>query len=318
MSRAPVTLDTMATADSVARPRWTRATFVAASALLRARGIRIVTRGLFELPTAPVLFAMNHTHHHDFLPLRHMLYRHGQHAVTWIKPRAYAHPAQRFFLSRTGNIPLPSRGYVIAADFARTMGRRPTDAEYALLRAHVDSDLPLSGPVAFTPLSVPRSILGHSASAWRRDYRTTIHDVFARLMQHTLRLARRAIARGHHMHVYPQGTVSPRLGPGRPGVIHAALALGLPIVPVGASGIPAAFASRRRPGATITLRFGRPYHVPPLRGLVPFQAASSHAAIIEHHTTDLMHRIATLVGPAHRPADSPMDLARRQPVARFL
>lgn len=67
------------------------------------------------------------------------------------------------------------------------------------------------------------------------------------------------------MHIYPQGAVFPRLSSGKNGVIEAALALGLPIIPIGISGCREVFkgegmASR---GGTIKIRFGKPVTIDP-------------------------------------------------------
>src|SRR5690554_3441409 len=114
---------------------------------------KLVLEGEENLPTAPVLFAPNHSHKYDFLPLRYLLNkRKNMHLVTWIKSRAFKDPVMAKVLGKMGNIPLSSRGYLISADFEKVVGRRPSEQEYRHLRAHVDDAVVLPAGEVFAKI----------------------------------------------------------------------------------------------------------------------------------------------------------------------
>ena len=81
-------------------------------------GAKIEIEGVENLPAGPVIISPNHTHKFDFLPLRCALLHRDLQLMTWIKARDYKHPAMRWILGKGGNIPLASRGFLIASDFA--------------------------------------------------------------------------------------------------------------------------------------------------------------------------------------------------------
>lgn len=316
-----MTLDDLRAMSCIPDPRFIRTSYRLATAALRLAGVRIEAEGARSLGSRPVLLASNHTHEYDFLPLRWFLYdRFGTGVSTWIKPRAYAGLAG-FYLKRTGNIPVASRGYVIAVDFSRTLGRRPTEAEYRALRDHVDdgATLPDAGALAAIT-SIPRQILGHDFDPRRASYRDAIHATFARMMDITLAHSRRTLAAGQTLHIYPQGTITPRLTPSRTGAIQAAIALDIPVVPVGISGVrevwPEGKALPRR--GNITIRFGTPRRVHRPAEFSAFRKATEirHRAFLEAEAARLTDDIEGLLDPSYR-RDHLSDMPHRG-IARFV
>jgi 1-acyl-sn-glycerol-3-phosphate acyltransferase len=248
-------------------PLWERAARGVFGVARAAAGARLVVEG--EIPRSPAVLATNSTQKYDFLALRAELLRRGIPAVTLTKGKNYHQPAMRFLLSRLGVIPIVSRGYLLTVDFGAVWSRRPSEAEYRALRRHLDSGEPLPPGEPFERLQgMERSMVGHPFRPDRESYREVMLRAYAASLGETVRLARQAADAGHHVQMYPEGTVSKRLGTGRIGLVQLAQALRLPIVPVGMSGCPETFcgatpALRR---GTITIRFGQPFP-PEIAGL---------------------------------------------------
>ena len=240
------------------------AVYTANTALARTR-FNVV--GLERLPAGPVLFATNSTQKHDFMAFRWVMLKAGLSCVTVTKAKNYHDPVMRFLLRRLGVVPLASKGYFLLLDFTQTLGRRPNDGEYRALREHLDRDVSLPPGEPFVTLcGRRRTLLEHVFDPSRESYRAFVQRLYARSLAETLRLTGDAVAGGHHVQMYPEGTVAPRLGPGRPGAVQLAWALGLPIVPAGMSGCPDAFAGDspllRFRGGDVTIRFGAPITLP--------------------------------------------------------
>ncbi len=306
-----------------ANPRrlWVGASVQLTRLIFRDLDLRV--EGLEHLPEGPVMLAMNHTHKYDFLPIRFALLRaRGAHALTWIKLRAWQSAPMRALFERVGNVPLGSKGYVIAADFRETLGRRPTEDEYRALRDHIDGGPAPEGAFYAALGRGPRSLLGRPFDPRVESWGEAALATYLAMGQISLDAARGAVAAGHHMHMYPQGTLMPRLTPGRIGTLQVAHALGLPILPVGCSGMRETFApdSLRGPGGTLTLRLGAPFRPAPLRG--PFRAfdpayEAAHRPQLEAQTQTLMERIAGLVDADYGWGEVAADEGR-QGVARFI
>jgi hypothetical protein len=244
------------------------------------------------------------------------------HLMTWIKARDYKAPAMRWILGKGGNIPLVSRGFLIASDFAAVFARAPTEDEYRALRAHVDEGAALAPRLA-ERLSAPHRIAGVEvdlAHGWRQALRHAYHV----LMLEALRLARVGRDAGRHQHLYPQGATSRQLTPGHPGVVQAALALDLPVVPVGVSGCREVFLGKGHPltrGGRVTVRLGKALQVPRTvvpPGFRPFHPddEDAHRVVLQAETDRLMQAINELCEPAYRWADDGQSDAKRG-VARF-
>ncbi len=292
--------------DPVPRPAWTTMTLALGSAAMRfPKKVALELDGPPPDPASPVIFAMNHTHEFDFLPVRHFFHARGHAMVTWIKTRAFQDRAMRVYLERTGNVPLTSRGYLVSADYRAVFGRKPTEDEYRLLRRHVDEAHPLPdepAPLWEALTRAPRMLLDTHFDPEKTSYRDATRNAYFDYMSATLACARRAMSAGQHMHIYPEGTYSSRLGPGRTGLVQAALALQLPIVLLGLSGMNRVF-KRDLPlsrGGALGLRWSAPFRVDP--ELVPpdFRAfhpddEETHKVALQAETDRIMDRLDALL-----------------------
>jgi Acyltransferase len=267
---------------------------------------RFQTEGLDLLPQQPALIATNSSQRYDFVASRAALVYAGVRSVTVTKAKNYHSAFMGAVLRRTGVVPLASRGYFILADFIEVVGRRPTDPEYRALRDHLDHNTPLPAGTPFDTIAAqPRMIVGTPFDPALLSWSATIQAIYAASMAQTVRLAGEAVAAGHHIQMYPEGTVSPTLGPGRIGAVQLALALDLPIVPVGMSGCPGLFWGQTPllRGGTMTMRFGAPYRLGDIAaGHVPFAPASErqHRPALQAATDDLMDRINALLDEPFR------------------
>jgi 1-acyl-sn-glycerol-3-phosphate acyltransferase len=181
----------------------------------------------------------------------------GRRVVTVSKAKNYHHGAMSLVLKRAGVVPLASRGYFVMTDFVAVHRRRPTELEYRALRDHLDHGAALPDDFVFAPIvEQPRLIAGHAFVPSTTSWRTAIERVFAHGFAETLRLARGAVNAGFDVQIYPEGTVSPRLGVARTGAAKIARALGLPMVPVGMSGCPRAFVGPVPKRGHVEIRIG--------------------------------------------------------------
>jgi 1-acyl-sn-glycerol-3-phosphate acyltransferase len=252
----------------------------------------------------PVLFAMNHSHLYDFVPTKTELYaRHGVRTSSLIKYRAFQLPLQAAYMSRTGNIAITSRGYLIAADFARVHGRKLDMDEYRVLRDHIDggTDLP-DDPRYQTLLTQARDMLGLRFDPSEVAYREMIGRCYRKAMRTTMAHARVVLDAGDSLHIYPEGLCSSRLSRGRTGTIQMAAELGTTIVPLGLSGMNRLYHPKTlfpHQGGELTLRFGEPYRLqrPELEGLTAFDPEQEQRLrpVLEEETERLMDRINALL-----------------------
>lgn len=322
MYRPPV-LELLKKTNPICSPGWSLAGR-AFNDLLLWLPPRAITElhGLENLPRAPAIFCPNHTHKFDFLPLRAALLHHDLQLMTWIKARDYKHPAMRWILGKGGNIPLVSRGFLIATRFADVHRRKPTEDEYRALRAHVDDGASVD-PELLAPLHRADSLAGVALDR-ALDFRGGVRRAYCVLMGQSLALARQGRDVGRHQHIYPQGATSRQLTPGHPGAVQAALALGVPIIPVGVSGCREVFVGRDHPvsrGGRIVIRIAAPITidrgvVPP--DFVPFDPdhEDAHHDALQRETDRVMEAINACCEPAYRWADDGRSDAK-QGVARF-
>ena len=279
------------------------------------------TRIRFEheerLPAEPVIFAMNHTDRYNYWPFQYLLWRrHRRFTATWVKGKYYENPAVGRFMEVMNNLPTVSRGYIISRDFLSTVGRKPSDEEYAALRARVDAEAhgrPPPEPAADLPAALVhegRDILGRAFDPSRETYAQAICAVFATMMARFVELHREAFAASLDILIFPQGTRSVRLSRGHIGMAQVALRYRKTIVPVGCSG-----SDRVYPGSNpfarrgkITYRFGvpipyeamAPFHIDD--PFTPFDARDEtrHRARFQGLTDLVMERIDELVDAPYR------------------
>jgi 1-acyl-sn-glycerol-3-phosphate acyltransferase len=285
----------------------------------RFPGVDIVFEGAERIPSEPVVFAMNHTDRFNYFPFQYRLLQDtGRFTATWVKGKYYENVGVGMFMELTNNLPTVSRGYVITRDFLNAVGRKPSQEEYATLRALVEAQAegrPPTIPEGLPRqlLEQPRDMLGRAFEPARESWPEAVDAVFHAMMARFVALHEEVAAKGLDLLVFPQGTRSKRLSRGRIGMAQIALWLGRPIVPVGCSGsdqvypgeVPWAKAGR------VVYRFGealRPADfadVAPTEAFTPFTAATEreHGAAFQEVIDRVMQRIDGLVDEEYRFSD---------------
>lgn len=293
------------------------------------RRTEIVIEGIERIPRERGVFlAMNHTDRYNYWPLQFELYRRGHRfTATWVKGKYYEGELTARFLDLTNNIPLPSRGYVIATEFRKVIGRAPDEREYRILRDLVDRR---RGPGERLPADASPELLrllggDEGVSAYLEGF----DRLFAAMIREVVRLNREAITTHEcNILVFPEGTRSRRIARGHTGLAQMASHLGAPIIPIGCSG-----SDRVYPGNSPFARGGRivyrvgellelggpelgPHRVP--ADVLPLtrEASEHHGERYEAITEVVMTRINALVDPEYRRLDA--DGGGRGGVDRFL
>lgn len=198
------------------------------------RRTEIVLEGVEHLSRPDrVFFAMNHTDRYNYWPFQYQLYRQKLgFTATWVKGKYYENRGVGAFMDAMNNIPLPSRGYVIATRFQRATRRKPTRDEYRLLRDLVDRTRSLDEPLPEGVADDLADFVGEGAA-----FLDSFDAAFDAMIRRVVALNRRAIFDlDLNILVFPQGTRSKRLTRGRTGLVQMAQHLGVDIVPVGCNG----------------------------------------------------------------------------------
>lgn len=273
--------------------------------------VRIDLEGVERLPDEPVLYAMNHTDRYNYWPFQYALWRrHDRFTATWVKGKYYQSAFVGKFMELTNNIPTVSRGYLISRDFLNTVGRPPTEEEYAALRARVEGGGGGEGAVPPEVLERPRDMLGRPFRPDRESYAEAIDQLFRAMMRRFVELNGEAFDKGLDVLVFPQGTRRKRLPRGHIGLAQIALAFKRPIVPVGCNGSDVAYPGSSpvaRP-AEIVYRIGEPitygemapYHIP--EAFEPFtpEAEEKHRDKFQGLVDMVMDRINDLLDPPYQ------------------
>ncbi len=200
---------------------------------------RVVIEGTENLPRdRTVMFAMNHTDRYNYWPFQYGMYRrHLPFSTTWVKGKYYENKALSWFFDQCNNIPLPSRGYLILQDARAVLNAKLDDADYRILRDLVDDKRRQSD---ITPSTELRRILEEPRRDFKPEqesYADFIHRWNDRLMALVEQRTLEALFKNeNNVIVFPQGTRSIRLLPGKPGMAQFALRHRVPIVPVGSMG----------------------------------------------------------------------------------
>ncbi|MDG1480738.1 MAG: lysophospholipid acyltransferase family protein [Myxococcota bacterium] len=280
-------------------------------------GAEIVVEGLDRLPQdRPVFIAMNHTDRYGCWPLQWRMLRLGlsRPTATWVKGKYFENPLMSAFMIGASNIPMPSRGYLIAGVFQQRTGSPPDGATYRLLRDLLDGRLPPDTPQ--TPTAA-RFMAGFGGP---EGFITALSAQFDTMMAEVMRMHREALGPGRrHILVFPEGTRSPTLLRGRTGLAQVTQHLGIPIVPVGCSGSDTLYPANS-PWAKkgrVVYRIGEvlepdgealsPYRI--TEDFVPMSRAASeaHGQRLQSITDVVMRRISDLVDPRYRARSSRPD-----------
>jgi 1-acyl-sn-glycerol-3-phosphate acyltransferase len=293
----------------------------------RLPGIELDFEDQDRIPDSPVIFAMNHTDRYNYWPFQYTLWqRLDRFTTTWVKGKYYEGRFMASFMESMLQLPTVSRGYIITRDFLSVMKRSPTDREYALLRGVVDAravgmnaELPAPPDVPEMLLRKARNPMGvayrpNPSDPTEDDYADYICALFHAMMARFVELNTHATRIGLDLLVFPQGTRSKRLLPGRIGISQIALHLKVPIVPVGCNGSDGVY-----PGASpfagrgkIIYRIGEPIPYEALSAFhidepfVPFSAKAErdHAERFQGVADLVVDRIEGLLDPEYRRAES--------------
>jgi len=230
---------------------------------------RIVLEGVENIPRdRVVLFAMNHTDRYNYWPFQYKMWRRGDlpYTTTWVKGKYYENKWLGWFFDQCNNIPLPSRGYLILQDARAVLDRRLEDDEYRLLRDLMDGKLQQEKVQDSVSADVRRLFAEprRDFQPAREMYTEFMHRWNDRLMGLVERRTLQALFENHNsVIVFPQGTRSIRLLPGKPGLAQFALRHKVPVVPVGSMGSEEAYpgANPWARGGTCLYRIGKPLTV---------------------------------------------------------
>lgn len=291
---------------------------------------KIILGGGENLPPKeePVILAMNHTDRYNYWPFQYKLLQiHDRFTTTWVKGKYFNNPAIGKFMVSMGNMPVPSRGYLITADAHNLLGRAPSDITYRLLRDALNAGQTNTrsvreaaaehGVLAETLmlLDSSRNMLGLHFDPHRQTYFEAMAELFDRMMERFIALNFEAFEKGLNILVFPEGTRSNRLGEGHTGVAQMALRLGATIVPVGCNGSDEAYPgnSPLSRGGEIIYRIGKPLR--PDAELAEFaiqdkflpftrEAEQTYQENFRGVTELVMNRINDLLDPRYQRAES--------------
>ncbi len=283
--------------------------------------------GREHLPAEPVIFAMNHTDRYNYWPFQYRIWRDdGRYTTTWVKGKYFNHPALRAFMIKTGNLAVPSRGYLITADAAQLLGEAPSSRVYRMLRDAVDAGETDTRPLReraanegvlsqMVPiLDTPRDMLGHRFDPHQQTYLEAMEELFQAMMEKFVELNEQAIDVDLSVLVFPEGRRSVRLQDGKPGVAQMALRMGATVVPVGCNGSHEVYPGNSpvARGGEITYRLGAPLR--PQEELAEFrideaftpfttEARERFGDRFEAMTDLIMERIEGLLDERHQPIE---------------
>ena len=260
----------------------------------------IIVEGLEKIPDEPCFLAMNHTDRYNYWPFQYVLSQNKQYTCAWVKAKYFQNWFVRAFLLACNNIPVAPKGTLIASLFFKRIGRKPTGVEYNAIQHYLQEG------------GNPKPIVAQFFGQTPEKIVTQIESDFAKLSLEVVRLNEEALAKGHHILIFPQGTRSLRLSKGHIGIAQMSQRLGASIVPIGCSGSDKCYpgVSPWAKGGTITYRVGDPISVDDPKiaqyrvaePFVPFSAQASrmHRNNFQAITNVLMDTINTLVEPQYQ------------------
>jgi 1-acyl-sn-glycerol-3-phosphate acyltransferase len=270
-----------------------------------------------------VFFALNHTDRFNYWPFQYAMYRYGgfRYTTAWVKAKYYENRILAFFLDITGNIPVPSRGYLISAHFCKATGHSPKQEQYRLLRELVDGRLSLEEVRDGQSESI-RSFLEDGYAAYPgASFVEGFNAHWDQMMAEVVALTRRALQECElNVIIFPQGTRSTRLSQGHTGLAQVAQHLGTPIIPVGCSGSDRLYPGNLpfSRGGRVVYRIGQPLEadgpefaslrVPPEAMPLTMQAKLQYGDRYRAITQVVMSRTNELLDPEYQfPTDRCAD-----------
>ena len=263
----------------------------------------IEVEGWENIPDEPCYLAMNHTDSYNYWPFQYELAcRKNQYTCTWVKAKYFRNWFVRHFLLQCNNIPVASKGVLIARSVQRKLNRKPSNEEYRVIRNFLDTG------------TLPET-LGALQPYFGQQPQTVIKEIeneFSALSHEVIRLNREAFQKGHHILIFPQGTRSKRLSKGHIGLVQMSQCLKVPIVPIGCSGSDLVYPGSApwAKGGHIRYRIGKPITLddPKIQDFIvqeSFLPFSAHAhqeyrTQFQSMTNVIMDIINTLVDPPYQ------------------
>lgn len=245
----------------------------------RLAPVKITLEGLENIPSEPVIFAMNHTDRYNYWPFQFQLWKEtGRFTATWVKGKYYENPFVRKFMELVNSIPAVSRGYILTKDFAQTIQREPSQEEYRLLRKQIDHyfwnqtlENSSTEHIPQALLTKKRNMLGREFNPKKETYWDAVTQLFNTMNQRFLELNKEAFEKNLDVLIFPQGTRSTRLSKGHGGISQAALYFNRSIVPVGCSGADQAYPANSpiAKSGNITFRIGKPITQTQMKPFMP-------------------------------------------------
>ena len=235
--------------------------------------LKITVEGIENIPNEPVIFAMNHTDRYNYWPFQFYIWRNRKkygikhpYTATWVKGKYYENRWVAKFMKLTGNIPVPSKGYLIAKDFVDFFGKEDklNADDFKILKSYVDGnkeedDLKnCKDERVFKLISTAHDEFDPS----HITYREYINSLFFKLMGKVKELNEDAVKnKGVNLIIFPEGTRSKKLIKGKPGIAQVALSLKIPVVPIGCNGSDKAYSGNLpfpEKNKEIVYRVGKP------------------------------------------------------------
>lgn len=289
----------------------------------------VALEGVENLPETSAVFACNSTHKMDWFFFQELFMNLGLRAPIISKGKNWHEPMARFGCRFLDALPMVSKGYILSVDLKSLLGERPSEEVYRAVRGYVDRGEELSedDEVYAKILSTPRDVLGTRFEPSQVSYREFVQELYFRFQnEHLLRMTRDLVRENQSIHIYPQGTVSSRLSQGRIGAVELAIAMDLPLVPMGLSGAPGVFRDKELPilkGGEVVMRIGEPLYVSDVVDVPsdfrPFHPEDErrYRDLLQEVTDVLMERINALLEPEYQWA-SDRESDGKQGVKRFI
>jgi len=266
-----------------------------------------------------VIFAMNHTDRYNYWPFQYKLWRmHYPFTTVWAKGKYYRSKVVGKLLDSCNVIPVPSMGYLVEEYYKQRFGRKIGKEEYRVIKDWIDGKH--DEAVSLSKLKAETTTL------FKESYIEYLREYHQALMEKVAELSTRALMEwGLSLIIFPEGTRSIRLGPGRIGIAQIALYSGKKIIPVGCNNSDTVYTGHSPFARTgvITYRIGEPLtlddRLKEFRITEPFKLFSresqqKHRAQFEGVTRVVMDSINGLLDERHRrleEASSPKQQATR-------
>ncbi|KAA0258784.1 1-acyl-sn-glycerol-3-phosphate acyltransferase [Deferribacter autotrophicus] len=285
--------------------------------LYKFRKLKIVFEGIENLPNRPVIFVMNHTDRYNYWPFQFQLYMLRNkimycYTTTWVKLKYYESKLLARFFNWTGNLPMPSKGYLMVKDLQKYFG----DDKSILNKYFRKLKSFINGELSEEELNSDKKFLSFIRNFG--DYKKYLEERYKSLMTKAYHLCHDAIYNKNlNLLIFPEGTRSKKLIKGKTGAVQFAFSLNVPIVPVGCNGSDKVY-TRNAPwiekNKTIIYRIGKPIYFNQINefkldtNFIPFtEKAEKNKNIFEKATEYMMEKLAELLDDEYKPSNNTLE-----------